>query len=597
MAVLRVLTVAFVCVVVATVVSARGDEAGKRSSKQRCQEAALNYTLPELSQPACNVTGNVEETGHSESCEADEKTFHRKVSRCLRKWKERHNTSAVMDMGHVNCSAALQERFHTCVLEMTFPSCCSLETFTPFYQQKGPQLLFKNINKFCCKPFQKNPKTSAASVREENNSEEDDSEKNISEVEKMYKEENKRFGSYLPTDKPDITTMIATTPKKEEPIPVMSEDEVAEANSAFALSLYRQLSQRTDGNIFFSPYSISAALAMTYMGARHTTAAQMAEVLHLTEGDFHQAFSNLSRTMFGNLKKHTLVEANKLFGQQGMKLEDDFLSGTSRYYNARMEKVDFFDEERSRSRINSWVSTQTKRKINDLIPKDVLNALTRLVLVNAVYFKGTWQTQFDPRETYDRKFFASSGNHVTTPTMHQRGKFRMADLPNLRCRMLELPYAGDELAMFVILPKQMFGLKDVEAVLTSEALLDATRSKSLQEVRSLDVALPKFRLTHALSLKNQLTALGMTDLFSMETADLSGVTGEKGLHVSEVLHKAFVEVNEEGSEAAAATAVVMRGRSGNFGRSFMVNRPFLFFIQHKPTGTILFLGRVTNPNE
>nr|ABW74215.1 antithrombin-like protein [Branchiostoma belcheri tsingtauense] len=338
-------------------------------------------------------------------------------------------------------------------------------------------------------------------------------------------------------------------------------------------------------------------MAMTYMGARHNTAEQMAAVLHLSEGDVHQAFSNLSRAMFGHQNKHTLVEANKLFGQQGIKLEDDFLSGTSRYYNAPMETVDFGDEEGSRSRINDWVSAQTKRKIKDLIPRGILTPLTTLVLVNAVYFKGTWQTQFDPEETYARKFFPTPENHFAVPTMHQRGKFRVAELPNLRCRMLELPYAGGELVMFVLLPVQMYGLKDVESRLTSEALLDATRGDSLQEMRSLTVALPKFRLTHALSLKKQLTALGMTDLFSMETADLSGVTGQKDLHVSEVLHKAFVEVNEEGSEAAAATAVVMRGRSGNFGRSFVVNRPFLFFIQHKPTGSILFLGRVTNPNE
>ncbi|CAH1272600.1 SERPINC1 [Branchiostoma lanceolatum] len=594
MAVFRVLAVALCCVVVAAAVFASGEDVLSGSSKHMCREAARNYTLPELSQPECVVNEEVGETDVTDSCTA-ENTFRKKVSRCLKKWKAQYNRSAVREMGHVNCSTALQETFNSCVLNMTFSSCCNMKTFTPFYREKGPELLYKNVNSFCCKRFQKKPKAAEFAVKDNNvDVKVGSSERNNSAEDKLYEEETRQFASYLPTDKPDITTMVATTP---EPIPVLSGEAVAKANSAFAMDLYRQISLQTDGNMFFSPYSISAALAMTHLGARHATADQMAEVLHLSEGNFHQGFSNLSRAMFGGLKKHTLVEANNLFRQQGTKLEDDFQSGISRYYNSRMETVDFSDEERSRSRINSWVSTQTKKKINDLIPKGILNALTRLVLVNAVYFKGTWQTQFDPKETFDRKFFISPQKHVTVSTMQQRGKFRMAELPNLRCRMLELPYAGDELAMIVVLPLDRFGLKDVESVLTSEALLDATRSKSLREVKSLTVALPKFRLTHALNLKDQLTALGMTDLFSMETADLSGVTGEKDLYVSEVMHKAFVEVNEEGSEAAAATAVVMRGRSGNFGRSFVVNRPYLFFIQHKPTGTILFLGRVTNPIE
>ncbi|XP_019643568.1 PREDICTED: leukocyte elastase inhibitor-like [Branchiostoma belcheri] len=594
----RGLSVTLWCVVVVTVVSSKD---GSTGDLMKCREAARDYTtsaMPELPQLECNVTVDGKEVDTTaDSCKTTESTFRKKLLSCVREWKSQYNTSDVREMGHVNCSTALQERFHACVVDMIFPSCCSLQTFTTFYHEKGPDLLYKNINSFCCRRFQKKLKPTEPAEPDNINVEMGDSskERNNTQVDKLYNEENKRFESYLPTDKPETTTMIATTPESEV---VMSEEAVVEANSGFALDLYRRLSQQTDGNVFFSPYSMSVALAMTYMGARHDTAAQMAAVLHLSEGEFHQAFSNLSRAMFGNQQKHTLVQANKLFGQQGIDLQDDFLSGTSHYYDAPLETVDFGDEESSRSTINNWVSAQTKKKIKELIPKGILTPLTRLVLVNAVYFKGTWQTQFDPDETYDRKFFPTSDNHFTVPTMHQRGKFRVAELENLRCRMLELPYAGGELAMFVLLPFQMFGLKDVESSLTSEALLEATRGDRLYFMQiSMTVALPKFRLTHALSLKDQLTALGMTDLFSMETADLSGVTGQKDLHVSEVLHEAFVNVNEEGSEAAAATAVVMRGRSGNFGRSFVVNRPFLFLIQHKPTGSILFLGRVTNPNE
>ena len=373
---------------------------------------------------------------------------------------------------------------------------------------------------------------------------------------------------------------------------------VAQGSNAFAVDLYGVL-REAKGNIFFSPYSISTALAMTWAGARENTAAQMAKVLHvdLPPERLHRAFSALiAEINKAGGEGCQLSVANALWGQNGYGFLDGFLKLLRQHYAAELTEVDFVRAtEAARKAINDWVAQQTNDKIKDLIQPGVLDALTRLVLTNAVYFKGDWADPFDKEATADGPFWLSADKSVEVPMMNQTGDFAYAESD--QCQVLELPYAGDALSTVVVLPRARDGLARLEAELTEQKLADwLARPRR----RKVVVTIPRFKLTSQFGLVPTLKKLGMTDAFSVPPADFSGMNGRLDLFISAVIHKAYVDVNEEGTEAAAATAVVVMlgGVPPREERTvFRADHPFIFLIRHNPSGSILFIGRLANPQE
>jgi serpin B len=370
---------------------------------------------------------------------------------------------------------------------------------------------------------------------------------------------------------------------------------VVEANNRFALDLYGRLRDRP-GNLFMSPYSLSTALAMTYAGARGDTAGQMAATLHLSlpTGTLHAAVAALERQIkAGAGRPYKLSVANALWGQEGEHFLPDFLRLLAENYGAGLRQVDFRSVEQARRTINSWVEEQTGGKIKNLLQPAHLSPNTSLVLTNAIYFKGDWASPFPKAATKDEPFTVTEDKRVPVSMMHRIGRLNYLDGGDFHA--LELPYAGNDLSMVIVLPKKVDGLARLEESLTSEKL-----SASLAKLgpRRVEVALPRFRVEAGFELAKVLPAMGMPLAFT-RSADFSGIDGKRELFISAVIHKAFVDVNEEGTEAAAATAVVIARPSAVVRPEpvveFRADHPFAFLIRHNRSGSILFLGRVTNP--
>lgn len=369
-------------------------------------------------------------------------------------------------------------------------------------------------------------------------------------------------------------------------------------NSAFAMDLYQKLCA-SDGNIFFSPYSISTALAMTYGGARGNTEKEMAKTLRfsLDQENLHFAFAQVESRLnklqkAGNIK---LSVANALWPQQDYKFLDEYLFLAKKHYGVTITPLDYKRaREAARSMINKWVEDKTQSKIKDLIQPGILNALTRLVLVNAIYFKGNWESQFKADKTKDAPFYVSPKKSVQVPMMTQKQKFEYANLRSFE--ILKLPYVGNEMSMIILLPKETDGLKQLEANLSLENLKGWKRRLDKRDVL---VFLPKFKMTSMFRLDKTLVSMGIIDAFSNSKANFAGMDGRSNwLYIAAVIHKAFVDVNEEGTEAAAATAVVIGAMSAPApSPTFRADHPFVFLIQENQTGSILFIGRVTDPTE
>ena len=385
--------------------------------------------------------------------------------------------------------------------------------------------------------------------------------------------------------------------------------QVAEGCNRFAFDLYAQL-RGAEGNLFLSPYSISTALTMTYGGARGETADQMAQVLHLpASGEaVHGVYGALQKDLNAagegpGAPGFELVVANRLWGQKGFAFLPDFLALIERNYGAGLEQVDFAREtEEARKTINAWVEKQTRDKIKELLKPGVLDAMTRLVLTNAIYFKGKWAEEFDKKATRDEDFFLTPETKVAAPLMHRTADFGYFAGDNLQ--VLELPYQvargdshgrGDRLSMVVLLPKAKDGLAALETSLSAEKVAEWLGQLHRREVR---VALPRFKTTAEFSLAEVLAAMGMKDAFDAGKADFSGMTGDRDLFISAVVHKAFVDTNEEGTEAAAATAVIAPlAAMPESPPVFRADHPFLFLIRDTKTGAILFLGRILDPTK
>jgi len=388
---------------------------------------------------------------------------------------------------------------------------------------------------------------------------------------------------------------------------------VVEGNNEFALELYTKL-RAQEGNLFFSPYSISTALAMAYAGARGETKTQMAEAMHFPmflvekgppssvewfvrdEERFHSAFGAIIKDLNAKGEKgnYELSVANALWGQKGYGFLAEFLELIEAQYGGKLNEVDFIAAtEAARQTINAWVEKETKDKIKNLIQKGVLDKLTRLVLTNAIYFKGNWARQFEEDKTKEAPFTLIGGEKVNVPMMNQTAEFNYMETEDFQG--LELPYVDDELSMIILLPRKVDELNSLEEMLSLEKF-----SGWLGKLgkRKVIVSVPKFRMTSRFGLAGVLRSMGMMDAFS-EKANFSGMNGKRDLFISAVVHKAYVDVNEEGTEAAAATGVVMRVTSVKPERIpvFRADHPFLFLIRDNKSGSILFIGRTMNPAE
>ena len=376
-------------------------------------------------------------------------------------------------------------------------------------------------------------------------------------------------------------------------------EELKQGNTAFALELYGVLSREAeeDENLFFSPYSISAALAMTYAGARNNTAAQMAETLHFTlqPDRFHEAFNQLDWALQFRVEPSQYAEkgfrlniVNAIWPQREYAFLPDFLEVLAIHYGASLYLLDFSaDPDGSRLIINEWVAEQTEDYIKDLIPQGIVTELTRLVLTNAVYFNAAWRHPFEETDTVEGSFTRVDGSKVNVPMMNQTAEMSYAEGEGFKA--VRIPYEQRALGMALILPDDFRAFESDLGASDLSAILDKFESAMVT------IRMPKFSFASEFDLNDALKALGMTEAFGT-AADFSGMNGNLDLYIQAVLHKAYIDVNETGTEAAAATAVVMGEKGVALVREITIDRPFLFLIWDQPTGAIVFLGRVTDPS-
>ncbi|OGS13394.1 MAG: hypothetical protein A2234_09465 [Elusimicrobia bacterium RIFOXYA2_FULL_58_8] len=361
-----------------------------------------------------------------------------------------------------------------------------------------------------------------------------------------------------------------------------------------AFSFYARAAQ-TPGNLFFSPYSINTAFAMTHQGANGNTAAEIEKVFGFEKDKAagRAAFGALTQTLAAAAKGAEFAQANSFWAQQDYAFLPAYIKVLNANYGAEARAADFkTDAEGARKTLNAWTEKKTKGKIKDLFPQDSLNALTRLVLINAVYFKGKWETAFAKARTFDADFTLNSGDKIKTPlmTLAKTGELEYGEAPGLQ--LLRLPYKGGSLALLAVLPQDQKTFAELEKDLTAEKLDSLRQTLARQPVK---VFLPRFTFSSSFNLAGYLAALGMPEAFT-DAANFSGMDGTKKLYIQKAVHKAFVEVNEEGTEAAAATGVAMGLKSMPFDQAvFRADRPFIFFIEDTKTGLLLFMGRVENP--
>jgi len=377
-------------------------------------------------------------------------------------------------------------------------------------------------------------------------------------------------------------------------------NQLVNGNNEFALDIYNAVHAQ-NGNLILSPFSVSLALAMTYAGARGETESQMAKALHFADqNQLHPAFNALDLQMESkpvNLDKDQeplqLSIANAVWAEQTYKFQQEYLDTIALNYGAGVNLSDFVNSsEPTRKEINNWVSDTTKDKINDLLPPNSVNPNTRMVLVNAIYFKADWLKQFEANSTSKRYFTLLDGSQIDVDMMHE--DFFVPYSSGDGYQAIELPYAGETAVMDIIVPDEG-RFDELESALTKSKL-----DEVLGGMNELTVilGLPKFTFESSFSLPDALKSLGMTDAFDGNVADFSGMTGNKDLYISDVIHKAFVAVDEEGTEAAAATAVLMEATGMLLtDAELIIDRPFIFLIRDKESGQILFIGRVLDPNQ
>lgn len=382
-----------------------------------------------------------------------------------------------------------------------------------------------------------------------------------------------------------------------KPFPTTVDDkvqEVAKASNEFSFDIYKRMREKP-GNVFFSPASILTALTMAQSGAENATLAEMQKVLHASpdEEKWLAGAGGLSQLLNAKGDGYELRTANRLWGLSDYTFRAEYLDGLELKFGAPLGRLDFKKKpEPSRQAINDWVSDYTNKRIQDLFPQGAIDADTRLVLVNAIYFKADWLEPFSKNATSNQPFTLSANKQVNVPLMTTTNDLRYFEDTN--AQILSLPYKSRELSMVVVLPKDKLGLEKVEQILTNQTLNDWIKGLSTKEV---EVYLPKFKVTSEFSLNDTLSDMGMPRAFSDE-AEFGRMTSEEDLKISKVLHKAFVEVDEKGTEAAAATGIVMTPTAAPIEPQkvvFRADHPFLFLIRHNSSGAILFFGRLADP--
>lgn len=365
------------------------------------------------------------------------------------------------------------------------------------------------------------------------------------------------------------------------------------------LKIFNQERRLKDENLFYSPTSISLSLGMVFLGSSGNTAQQIANAFkwyNLEYEDVHLALKSLQEAVLESEHENLELKiANRIWGHDELEETDEFKESSLRFYNAPVAKVDFKERsEQARLEINSWVEQNTARKIKGFLQPQAVNRDTRLALLNAIYFKGTWLRAFQKQRSYHAPFYTSSDreNVLEVEMMSRTNKHNYFADEDRDCKIIELPYSGNDIAMLVALPNAINGVSQLEKMITGETLL--LWLMSLQNT-TVKVSIPKFILSQQFELKDVLSKLGINDLFQPGVSDLSGLSSVENLYVSHVIHKAHVDVNEQGTEAAAASGVVVQKRSIDLHPEFHANHPFLFFIYHKSLRVVLFIGRVKRP--
>jgi len=364
----------------------------------------------------------------------------------------------------------------------------------------------------------------------------------------------------------------------------------------FSFDFYNQIGETEEGNIFFSPYSIFTAFSMAYEGARGNTAIEMQNVLNILQNDSATlgSFGRIYNLLNQNQEGYEISTANAFWAHQDYEFLQEYLGLLQNFYMAEAYELDFSKNVEAAETINSWIEEQTHDKIKDMIQSDMLSALTKLVLTNAIYFKGLWEKQFDPDDTYEVDFELSTGETVTVDMMDsdsEDSNYNYTETEDLQ--ILKLNYEGKNLSMIIVLPKEN-NISIAESAINYENL--SNWRNDFNEIE-IDVEIPKFKFETKYLLNDLLKEMGIVDAFSPGVADFSGMDGTNYLFISTALHQAYIEVNEEGTEAAAATAIIMELSMVPDPNEFRADHPFIFLIQHEETGAVLFMGKVMNPAE
>ncbi|XP_008591308.1 PREDICTED: serpin B13 isoform X1 [Galeopterus variegatus] len=390
-------------------------------------------------------------------------------------------------------------------------------------------------------------------------------------------------------------------------------DSLGAASTRFGFDLFKELKKTNDGNIFFSPVGISAAIGMLLLGARGATSSQLQrafcsvkdtessrnkaeekEVRTCTE-EIHHQFQKLLTEISKLTNDYELNIANRLFGEKTYLFLQKYLDYVEKYYHAFLEPVDFINAaDESRKKINSWVESQTNEKIKDLFPDGSLSNSTKLVLVNTVYFKGQWDKEFKKENTKEEKFWLNKSTSKSVLMMTQRHSFSFTFLEDLQAKILGMPYKNNDLSMFVLLPNDIDGLEKIIDKITPEKLVEWTNPGHMEE-RNVNLHLPRFEVEESYDFEDVLAAMGMGDAFSEQKADYSGMSPRSGLHAQKFLHRSFMVVTEEGTEATAATSIGFTFSSAAGYENVHCNHPFLFFVRHNESSSILFFGRFSSP--
>ena len=374
-------------------------------------------------------------------------------------------------------------------------------------------------------------------------------------------------------------------------ISAQNSSEITQSNNKFTFDIYQEL-KNSQTNLVFSPHSISSALSMVYIGAKDNTAEEIRDVFYLNPNiqEFSKSYQQLNLTEQSNKNEKYLYNANSLWIQQGLKLKTSFLDANKKYFSASLNQTDFINKtEESRLKINKWVSKNTKNRINDLLPASSIDRSTRLVLVNAIYFKSSWKYQFNEKNNYTDYFQAEKNNCIEVEYM--KNKMVTSHYQDRYAQVIEIPYETKEVSLLIILPNSFRKLRRLEKKLDYEYYNHILQNK---ERKSIHLSLPKFDIESTFELKNVLQELGVKSAFS-DAADFSGMSNEK-LYISSIAHKANITANEKGTEAAAATAVMMRKMSVNLESiDLEVDKPFIFILKNNQTNHIYFIGKITNP--